>query len=92
MQDDYHIGIRSIDDIKTPQKALKDEEVLADVSEQLFENQEFINHIVQTNPNVFKRIYNEIKYLYHQFTGYKNQDQFVNDLFNKWTENYNSNK
>ena len=59
---------------------------------QLFGTQEFINNIAQTKPNFFKRIYNEIKYLYHQFTGYKNQDQFVNDLYNKWTEAYNSNR
>ena len=67
------------------------EEALADVSAQLFGTQEFIDNVAQNNPNIFKKIYNEIKYLWHQFKGYKNQDQFVNDLYYKWTQAYNSN-
>lgn len=66
------------------------EEALSDVSAQLFGNQEFINNVAQTNPNIFKKIYSEIKYLWHQFRGYKNQDQFVEDLYYKWTQAYNS--
>ena len=67
------------------------EEALSDVSAQLFGNQEFINNIAQNNPNIFQKIYSEIKYLWHQFRGYKNQDQFVEDLYYKWTQAYNSN-
>lgn len=67
------------------------EEALADVAGQLFGNQEYINNLAKTNPNVFKTIYNEIKYLWHQFTGYKNQDQFVDDLMFKWEQAYRSN-
>ena len=67
------------------------EEALSDVSAQLFGNQEFINNISQNNPNIFQKIYSEIKYLWHQFRGYKNQDQFVEDLYYKWTQAYNSN-
>lgn len=67
------------------------EEALADVSAQLFGTQEFINNVKNTNPNLFQKIYNEIKYLWHQFRGYKNQNQFVEDLYNKWTQAYNSN-
>ena len=66
------------------------EEALSDVSAQLFGNQEFINNVAQTNPNIFKKIYSEIKYLWHQFRGYKNQDQFIEDLYYKWTQAYNS--
>ncbi|MDD7753818.1 MAG: hypothetical protein PUJ51_04855 [Clostridiales bacterium] len=66
------------------------EEALADVSAQLFGNQEFINNVANTNPSFFKKIYNEIKYLWHQFRGYKNQNEFVEDLYNKWTQAYNS--
>ena len=66
------------------------EEALSDVSAQLFGNQEFINKVAQTNPNIFKKIYSEIKYLWHQFRGYKNQDQFIEDLYYKWTQAYNS--
>lgn len=92
MQDNKEFGDNVQSLLQTYNKSEIDEEALADVSGQLFGTQEFINNIAQTKPNVFKRIYNEIKYLYHQFTGYKNQDQFVNDLYNKWTEAYNSNK
>lgn len=67
------------------------DEALSDVSAQLFGNQEFITNISQSNPNIFKRIYNEIKYLWHQFRGYKNQNQFIDDLYYKWTQAYNSN-
>lgn len=67
------------------------EEALADISGQLFGNQEFINSIAQKNPNIFQKIYSEIKYLWHQFRGYKNQNQFVEDLYYKWTQAYNSN-
>lgn len=67
------------------------EEALADISGQLFGTQEFINNIFQNNPNVFQRIYSEIKYLWHQFKGYKTQDQFIDDLYYKWTQAYNGN-
>ena len=67
------------------------EEALADVSAQLFGNQEFINNIAQENPSIFKKIYSEIKYLWHQFRGYKNQQQFIDDLYYKCTQAYNSN-
>lgn len=64
---------------------------MADVSAQLFGTQEFINNLSQSNPNIFQKIYREIKYLWHQFRGYKNQNQFVEDLYYKWTQAYNSN-
>lgn len=67
------------------------DEALSDVSAQLFGNQEFIANVSQSNPNIFKRIYNEIKYLWHQFRGYKKQNQFIDDLYYKWTQAYNSN-
>ena len=64
------------------------EEALADIAGQLFGNQEYINNLSKTNPNMFKRIYNEIKYLWHQFRGYKNKEQFVDDLMFKWEQAY----
>lgn len=67
------------------------EEALADISGQLFGTQEFINNIAQNNPNIFQKLYSEIKYLWHQFRGYKNQEQFVEDLYYKWTQAYKSN-
>lgn len=68
------------------------EEAMADVAGQLFGNQEFINNLSQTNPSLFRKIYNEIKYLWHQFTGYKNQNQFIEDLQYKWEQAYKNNK
>jgi hypothetical protein len=65
---------------------------MADVSAQIFGNQEFIKNIAQSKPNVFQKNYSEIKYLWNQFRGYKNQNQFVEDLYYKWTQAYNSNK
>ena len=67
------------------------DEAMADVAGQLFGNQEFINNLAQTNPSIFRKIYNEIKYLWHQFTGYKNQNQFIEDLQYKWEQAYRSN-
>lgn len=67
------------------------EEALSDVAGQLFGNQEFINNIAQNNPNIFQKLYSEIKYLWHQFRGYKNQNQFVEDLYYKWTQAYKNN-
>ena len=67
------------------------EEALSDISAQLFGNQDFINNVSQNNPNIFQKIYSEIKYLWHQFRGYKNQDQFIEDLYYKWTQAYNRN-
>ena len=66
------------------------EEALADVSAQLFGTQEFINNVANAQPSLFQKIYSEIKYLWHQFRGYKNQNQFINDLYFKWTQAYNS--
>lgn len=68
------------------------EEALSDVAGQLFGNQEFINNLAQNNPSMFRKIYNEIKYLWHQFTGYKNQNQFIEDLQYKWEQAYRNNK
>lgn len=67
------------------------EEALSDVAGQLFGNQEFINNIAQNNPNIFQKLYSEIKYLWHQFRGYKNQNQFIEDLYYKWTQAYKNN-
>lgn len=63
-------------------------EVAADISGQLFGNQEFINKLATQKPSLFKQIYNEIKYLWHQLRGYKNQNEFIEDLYNKWENAY----
>ena len=49
------------------------------------------NVIANIAENNHKKIYSEIKYLWHQFKGYKIQDQFVNALYYKWTQAYYSN-
>ena len=68
------------------------DEAMADVAGQLFGNQEFINNLAQNNPSVFKTLYNNIKYLWHQFRGYKNQSQFIEDLQWRWEQAYRNNK
>lgn len=64
------------------------DEVLADISGQLFENQEFINNLSMEKPNIFKRIYNKIIELANKITGNSNEALFVRDLANKWQEAY----
>jgi len=67
------------------------EEAMADVAGQLFGNQDFINNLSKTQPSLFRKLYNEIKYLWHQFRGYKNQNEFIEDLQYKWEQAYRSN-
>ena len=64
------------------------EEALADISGQLFGNQEYINKLSTENKNLFNKLYNEIKYLWHQLRGYKNQNEFIEDLYHKWDQAY----
>lgn len=63
-------------------------EVLADISGQLFGNQEFINNLSMEKPNIFKRIYNSIVSLANRITGNSKEGLFLKDLRNKWQEAY----
>lgn len=64
------------------------DEVLADISGQLFGNQEFINNLSTQNPSVFKRIYDVIISLANKITGNSNEALFIRDLKNKWESAY----
>ena len=64
------------------------DEVLADISGQLFGSQEFINSLSVKQPNVFKRIYNKIIELTNKITGNSNEGLFIKDLKNKWETAY----
>lgn len=63
-------------------------EVVADISGQLFGNQEFINNLSMKEPNIFKKIYNKIIEISNKFTGNSRYDLFVKDLKNKWETAY----
>lgn len=63
-------------------------EVLADISGQLFGNQEFINNLSIEKPNIFKRIYNSIISLANKITGNSKESLFIKDLKNKWEKAY----
>ena len=63
-------------------------EVLADISGQLFGNQEFINNLSMEKPNIFKRIYNSIVSLANKITGNSKESLFIKDLKNKWETAY----
>ncbi len=63
-------------------------EVLADISGQLFGNQEFINNLSLEKPSVFKRIYNSIISLANKITGNSHEALFIKDLKNKWETAY----
>lgn len=66
-------------------------EVLADISGQLFGNQEFINNLSIEKPSVFKRIYDKIISLANKITGNSNEALFIKDLKNKWEKAYREN-
>lgn len=63
-------------------------EVLADISGQLFGNQEFINNLSMEQPNIFRRIYNKIVELANKITGNSHEALFIRDLRNKWENAY----
>lgn len=63
-------------------------EVVADISGQLFGNQEFINNLSMKEPNVFKRIYNKIISLANKINGNSKESLFIKDLRNKWETAY----
>ena len=63
-------------------------EVVADISGQLFGNQEFINSLSMEQPSVFKKIYNKIIELANKMTGNSRESLFIRDLKNKWETAY----
>ncbi|MEG2230334.1 MAG: hypothetical protein RRY22_06180, partial [Bacilli bacterium] len=65
-----------------------DEEVLADISGQLFGNQEFINNLSMEKPTVFKQVYNKIIEWANKLTGNSKESLFIKDLKNKWESAY----
>lgn len=66
-------------------------EVLADISGQLFGNEEFINTLSVQKPNIFKRIYNKIVSLANKITGNSKESLFIRDLKAKWEKAYRNN-
>lgn len=67
-------------------------EVLADISGQLFGNEEFINTLSTKKPNIFKRLYNSIVSLANKITGNSRESLFIKDLKNKWETAYRNNQ
>ncbi len=65
-------------------------EVVADISGQLFGNQEFINSLSMEQPSLFKKIYNKIIELANKITGNNRESLFIRDLKNKWEIAYRS--
>lgn len=63
-------------------------EVVADISGQLFGNQEFINNLSTKNPSLFKRILDAIRELANKLTGNKDYNRFIKDLQVKWERAY----
>lgn len=63
-------------------------EVVADISGQLFGNQEFISNLSVEKPSVFRKIYNKIIEMANKITGNSKEALFVRDLKNKWEKVY----
>lgn len=64
------------------------DEVLADISGRLFGNEEFINNLSTSKPNIFKRIYDKIISIANKITGNSKESLFIKDLKNKWEAAY----
>lgn len=64
------------------------DEVLADISGQLFGNQEFINNLSTKKPSIFKKIYDKIISFANKITGNSKESLFIKDLKNKWENTY----
>lgn len=64
------------------------DEVLADISGQLFGNEEFINNLSTSKPSIFKRIYDKIVSFANKITGNSKESLFIKDLKNKWENAY----
>lgn len=64
------------------------DEVLADISGRLFGNEEFINNLSTSKPNIFKRIYDKIISIANKITGNSKENLFIKDLKNKWEAAY----
>lgn len=63
-------------------------EVIADISGQLFGNQEFIDSLSTENPSLFKRIHDLIVSLKNKLTGNSKYENFVKDLAVKYENAY----
>ena len=63
-------------------------EVVADISGQLFGNQEFINQLSTNNPSIFRKIYDAIVSMANKLTGNSKESLFIKDLQNKWEKAY----
>lgn len=66
-------------------------EVVADISGELFGNQEFINNLSIEQPNIFKRLYDKIVEFANRLTGNAHEALFVRDLRQKWEKAYREN-
>lgn len=64
------------------------DEVLADISGQLFGTEEFINKLSTTKPSLFKKIYDKIVSFANKITGNSRESLFIKDLKNKWEKAY----
>ena len=84
--DDFKVALK---DLQTTYRTNDvSSEVLADISGELFGNQEFINNLSLEKPSIFKRIYNSIISLANKITGNSHEALFVRDLKNKWETAY----
>lgn len=64
------------------------DEVLADISGQLFGTEEFINKLSTTKPSLFKKLYDKIIGFANKITGNSKESLFIKDLKNKWEKAY----
>lgn len=63
-------------------------EVLADISGQLFGNQEFINNLSNSEPSMFRKIWDNLNVLSNKLNDTEYEDTFMHELKSRWGNAY----
>lgn len=63
-------------------------EVLADISGQLFGNQEFINKLSNSEPSIFRKMYDNLVVLSNRINNTEYEDTFMHELKSRWETAY----
>lgn len=63
-------------------------EVLADISGQLFGNQEFINKLSNSEPSIFRKMYDNLVVLSNRINNTEYEDTFMHELKSRWENAY----
>lgn len=89
---DYDNRLKSMEQLYSGLEANIENEVTSDlVGEYLFNDEEFINHLSTTEPNVFTKIYDYIKHLYKTITADSQQARDLEKVKYRFEQAYKQN-